>query len=270
MTVRCVDLPLSEMVFKYIRAKLKRFVDSEISLIDTLKKHNIIKAGPISHDSELQKLDWVRAVPVVKLYEWKRDNPTSEISKEMLDKIIQDANRMHAADEDDELRMYVNDLLNVQVQRMFEGIELHTSSVEEAVSARRRAEIPPPHIQLKETIGFELECRPSTIPNAGMGLFLRSGCISAGGVAALYPGAGEGPGICSTGLVVFVTLFALLPCCVFVPSGCSTPGGVQLSARVPSAAAARRSADDDGQVTQVLLGAGCWVLIDALHPTFSL
>ena len=87
------------------------------------------------------------------------------------------------------LRSYVQDSINSQTVAYFEHLEVYAESLEKLMGRpRSAARASKSFTSLRELIGFELECKPSSIPDAGDGVFVKLGRCSPGTVVAYFPG----------------------------------------------------------------------------------
>ena len=87
------------------------------------------------------------------------------------------------------LQQYVNNSLQSQLVDMFQHIHDNNAVIDDVESKKLRLKnVKIDKKKLSDLIGFELEVKPSTVVNAGDGVFVKEGSILPGQVIALFPG----------------------------------------------------------------------------------
>jgi hypothetical protein len=122
----------------------------------------------------------------LKGYEYVKANPSIPLTQEVVDSFHVELESLNQG----QMEKFVQNSINKQVIDMFS--KLHERNAQES---KRRLELPenPLAQSNRNTIEFQLECKPSIIPNAGNGVFVnflqqQQPTMVPGTVVALYPG----------------------------------------------------------------------------------
>mmetsp|Transcript_16094 Transcript_16094/g.15452 ORF Transcript_16094/g.15452 Transcript_16094/m.15452 type:complete len:347 (-) Transcript_16094:52-1092(-) len=85
-----------------------------------------------------------------------------------------------------EIKENVNLLLDTQIQELFKKLTIYSLELGKKLQKTSK-DFVKTEIKLLDTVGFELECRESSIPNSGEGMYIR-GEVCTGTVIAFFPG----------------------------------------------------------------------------------
>jgi hypothetical protein len=137
----------------------------------------------LSPKAQQENIDLYRTAVLLNCYKWHQTNsgqPSPKDVEAFYDSVDKLGNEKV-------IKKSVQKLIEQQVTNMMQKVDTYTVAIEEIVDRKGRPTSNAKRPRLLDTMGFELDCRESTIPTADEGLFLR-GKVFPGTVLGFYPG----------------------------------------------------------------------------------
>jgi hypothetical protein len=137
----------------------------------------------LQNDKSLSQdqVDTCKGALLLKCHEWYKTHATQTPPQNIINDIIQSIENTDKKT----LKTEVQNLLNIQIEEMFNHIDSSTNALENTSPEIYTEEL---NNLLMHKIGFTLDVKKSGIKNADYGVFINGTYISPGTVVAIFPG----------------------------------------------------------------------------------
>jgi hypothetical protein len=140
----------------------------------------------LSLKSQQEQIDLYRATVLLKCFEWYKSHPNQQPTHEESESFYETVNRIGDASA---IKRAAQVMLDKQVVDIFRKVDDYTTATLEKPPQQQRNSkgLDQNRPSLLKMLGYELQCRTSTIPASGDGIFIKGGACP-GTVLGFFPG----------------------------------------------------------------------------------